>query len=94
MLYARSDIGEKDELAGDPKQFEEFVHTETIDVAEYPPGYDPKDPQQPVIEPVIVRVTLSIEPTAKDAGTGKSFDHISRKEAVKLLKETVQGLKD
>ncbi len=92
MLFARSDIGNNDELIGDPKEFEEFVHTETIDVADYPPGYDPNDPAQPVIEPIMIRITLAVEPTA--LGTGKSFNHISRKEAVKILKKKVKELKD
>lgn len=92
MLFARSDIGDKDEIEGDPEDFESFYHSENIDLAKYPPNYDPFDPDQEEIKSIIVKVSLFVQPTSQ--GEGKSFNHISPKEAVKIIKKVVQGLKD
>ena len=91
MLYARCDVCDKEEIVGRPSDFEEFVHLSDEDQVDYPPDYDPEDPDTELIDPLIVTIKMSVTSTPfKD---GKSFDHICTKCAVKIIKDKAQDLK-
>lgn len=91
MLYAKCDIS-GDDIDGNPRDFEEFVREQTVDIADYPPQYDPDDPDQEVIPArnLFIRISLISQPYED----GRSFDHISNKTAVKIVKEMVKDLKE
>jgi hypothetical protein len=91
-LFARSDFEDKEELEGDPGSFERFAYQQQHDLAEYPQNYDPEDPGQELIEPIMVLITIRIDPTS--IGEAKSFEHIGNKTAVKLLKKIIKAFKD
>lgn len=91
MLFARDDITGED-IDGDPEQFEQFVSSGLIDVAEYPPNYDPDDPEQEVIVARNIRVKLSL--TSEPYNDTQSFQHISVKNALKYIKKFAKDLKE
>lgn len=91
MLFARDDIS-GDEIQGDPAEFEQFVKEGLIDIADYPPNYDPNDPNQPVIVARNIKVKVSV--TSEPYNDTQSFQHISVKNALKYIKDFAKDLKE